>query len=744
MKKKLHLLTTAFATGILLLGCAADQHHRAGLDAMKAGDYPKAISELSTAVKLDAKDVRYKQDLYINREVAILALEKKADIFAQQEKYPEAISELKTILDIDPQNRKAIDALTRVNHLSENNKILNEAKSAYERGEFQKADRLLGKILSEDPDNVVAKQIKRQIEKRKFNEFSSETTIRSLTKKTVNFDFKDVGIKFIFDAISKASSLNFVFDRDVRQDLRASLTLKGASVEEAVDVLLATSQLEKKIINANTILIYPNNAQKNRENQNLVIKAYYLNNADVKQTVSLLKGMLKIRDVYADERINMVLIRDTPDVQALAEKIVKLHDLNQPEVMLEVEILEINRSRLTDLGIKFTDKLTIAPTQAGAMKLSDLISLNSKSLGITPPSASLSFNADNRDANLLANPRIRVKDREKAKFMIGDKLPIVTTTNTPNGFSSENIQYLDVGLKLDVEPEVRANDDITLKMTLEVSSLVSSVKTNNGSLAYQIGTRSANSVLRLKDGETQILAGLISDEDRASSNGLPYVNEIPILGRLFSAKQDNKVKTEIVLSITPHIVRPLRRLDYEEEVFWSGTETNFKQKMPSSTEPKPGSENSQKGNQDASKASANISGITLTLGKQSTYKQQDLVDVTLEIRSRESLRSAPSQVTWNPKEFTFDSITEGNYFKKNGKSSFSYQVDTENGRISVGQTSLESGGSNGEGQMYSIKLKPIKPIDDAEIALTSFAPIGHNRAINFTFEPLTKKIRITE
>ncbi|TCJ13931.1 type II and III secretion system protein [Parasulfuritortus cantonensis] len=177
------------------------------------------------------------------------------------------------------------------------------------------------------------------------------------------------------------------------------------------------------------------------------------------------------------------------------------------------------------------------------------------------------------DVNLLANPRIRVRNKEKAKIHIGDKVPVITSNVTSTGVTSESVSYLDVGLKLDVEPQVYLDGDVAMKVGLEVSNIVQQVKSSTGTLTYQLGSRNATTVLRLKDGETQVLAGLISDEERTSAAKVPGLGDIPLLGRLFSSHSDNNSKTEIVLLITPHILRNVVRPELAEEEFYAGTES---------------------------------------------------------------------------------------------------------------------------------------------------------------------------
>src|SRR6185295_8988906 len=186
----------------------------------------------------------------------------------------------------------------------------------------------------------------------------------------------------------------------------------------------------------------------------------------------------------------------------------------------------------------------------------------------------LSLRQEDGSTNLLANPRIRVKNREKASIHIGDRVPVLTTTAAAAGtFVSQSVNYLDVGLKLEVEPLIYLDDDVGIKVGLEVSNITNTIQSpNGGALTYQIGTRTANTVLRMRDGETQILGGLINDEDRRNASRVPGLGDLPVLGRLFSSHSHNTAKTEVTLLITPHIVRTLARPDARTVEFSAGTE----------------------------------------------------------------------------------------------------------------------------------------------------------------------------
>ena len=372
--------------------------------------------------------------------------------------------------------------------------------------------------------------------------------------------------------------------------------VRNTTLDEVLEMLLTTKHLEKKILNDNTILIYSATPEKKREYQDLQVKSFYLENADAKLVANMIKTMVKTRDVFVDEKLNLIFMRDTPDAVRFAAQLVALQDKPEPEVMLDVEVLEVSTSRLLNLGINYPSQISYgiqgAAGTPGTITMAEYKARGSNLINLTLPNPALIINLQQQDGdtNLLANPRIRVKNHEKAKIHIGDRVPVITTTAAGvGGFVSQSVNYLDVGLKLEVEPNIYLDDDVGIKVGLEVSNITGTVgSVGSGTLAYQIGTRTANTVLRLRDGETQMLAGLIKNEDRQSANKVPGLGDLPILGKLFSSNSDNKTQTEIVLLITPHVVRNIDRPEAEESEFLSGTE-NSTGKMPKMSGGSPGS-----------------------------------------------------------------------------------------------------------------------------------------------------------
>jgi general secretion pathway protein D len=296
-----------------------------------------------------------------------------------------------------------------------------------------------------------------------------------------------------------------------------------------------------------------------------------------------LKTILKSRDVVVDEKLNLLIVRDSPEAIRLAERLIAVQDAPEAEVMLEVEILEVKRGRLLDLGVQWPTSVGLAPlsTSGGTgITIRDLRSITADTIGITGVSASINANKTDTDSNLLANPRIRVRNKEKAKIVIGDKLPVITATVSSGigGFASDNVTYVDVGLTLNVEPTIYLNNEVAIRVQLEVSNLTNTITTKNGGTAYQIGTRQASTMLQLKDGENQVLAGLINNEERGTASKLPGAGDLPIIGRLFGSKRDDNQKTEIVLSITPRLIRNVQRPEASASEFSAGTEASFRRR----------------------------------------------------------------------------------------------------------------------------------------------------------------------
>jgi general secretion pathway protein D len=582
-------LAVPLAIAVLLSGCAAQMAYREGNALLSQDKVEAGLVKYQEAVAADPTNVVYKTAYLRARDGTTNRLLTEADRLVADGKAGLALQNYQRVLAIDPVNDRARAGLRQVEADSRHAVLIEEARAAIERKEYDTARQKLGGVLSERPGHEQARQLLAEVND-KLSAAPAEAALAHAFKTPISLEFRDAPIKQIFEVIARHSGLNFLFDKDVKTDQRASIFLKNSTVESAVYYLLMTNQLERQVMDGNTILIYPNVAAKQKEYQEMTVKTFFLANAEAKAIANTLKTILKSRDVVVDEKLNLVILRDSPEAVKLATQLVQLQDVPEPEVVLDVEVLEVQRNRLLDLGVDWPTTLSFAPLKnVGDVPLTidQLRGLNSSNIGVSSISAQITAQKTDGDANTLAAPRIRVRNKEKAKVVIGDKLPTITTTISSGvgGFASESVNYVDVGLTLNVEPTIYLNNEIGIRISLEASTLVDTITTKTGTTAYRIGTRSAATMLQLKDGENQVLAGLIKNDDRSSASHLPGLGDLPIVGRLFGSRHDTRDKTEVVLSITPHLVRNIQRPAANVAEFSAGTEASFRRRPDSAARP---------------------------------------------------------------------------------------------------------------------------------------------------------------
>ncbi len=574
MKKILALIVLALLFG----ACAHQEEFRKARIEVEAGKEEEGLARLEQAMKESPNDAELRNYYLRHKAVAVQRYIDLGDNARAAGAYERAVEAYGRVLRLDPQNQRAKLGIDLVGKDREHRALLDDAQVALKAGNEKDAEAKLKQVLSENPSNKEARGLLRRIDE-KTAKAQANPQLNAALKKPITLEFRDAPLRQVFEIISRQTGLNFVFDKDVPADARATIFVKETSIDEAMRIMLVTNQLDRKVLNDNSVLIYPNTPNKARDYKDLVVRSFYLANADVKSTATMVRQLVKTRDLFVDEKLNLLVMRDTPEAIRMAEKLIANQDKSEPEVMLEVEVLEVGDNQLTQLGIQWPGSVGIGIQGAegipGKVTGSEATHFNSGLVRVTVPDPMLAFNLRQQVGrnNVLANPRIRAKNREKARIHIGDKVPVITTTAGATGFVSESVNYLDVGLKLEVEPQVFLEDDVGIKVSLEVSNIASQIKTSSGTVAYQVGTRNASTTLRLKDGETQVLAGLISNEDRRSSTQVPGLADLPVAGRLFQNKDDTNNRTEVVLLITPRVIRNIERPEVRMEEFNSGTET---------------------------------------------------------------------------------------------------------------------------------------------------------------------------
>ncbi|MFO1270723.1 MAG: secretin N-terminal domain-containing protein [Rubrivivax sp.] len=568
---------------LALVGCAAGGRlHDDGMNLVARGEREDGLARLREAAQADPTNAQYRIDFLREQLLYSRELLDRADDARRAGRPADAKALYEQTLRIQPGNERATRGLAVLSADARHAALVADAERALRDGALDAARASLKVVLTENPAHEGALRAAAALaeqQARADQAKAAQAQAASVLRKPVTLQFRDANVRMVFEALSRTTGLNVILDRDVKADLKTTIFVKDASVEDTVDLILLQNQLEKRTLNASTLFIYPATAAKQKEYQDLQVRTFQVNNVDAKNLQAVLKSLLKLKEVTLDERANTLAIRDTPDAVAVAAKVIAAHDVPDPEVMLEVEVLEISRARASNIGLQLPTSFSVA-TPATATTLSALRALSTGELAASGLGATLNLQLQDTDTNLLASPRIRARNKEKAKILIGDRVPTITNSVTPiqSGGSvvTGSVQYQEVGLKLEFEPQIYNSQEVGIKLNLEVSNITNTFTDGQGGRSYQIGTRSAQTALRLRDGETQILGGLISDQDRNAAAKIPGLGHLPVVGAIFGNNDNSRTKTEIVLSITPRIVRAPANADGAAQIY-SGTESAIRE-----------------------------------------------------------------------------------------------------------------------------------------------------------------------
>jgi general secretion pathway protein D len=540
------------------------------------GKPAEAIEVLKKARQGNPRDIAVDAALantrtaYVNDEIhgATVALAEGND--------DQALAHLQNALERDPRNFKAEQLVKRIQRRAKLRDMLKQAVQLRD-GQPDEALARVNGVLAEQPDFAEALKLREQLEGRLEKDGLLRPRLSETLRKPVSLNFRSQPLQNIFDVISRMSGVNFVFDKDVQTSAPASIFAAKTTAEDAINLLLRTNQLAKRVLDSRTLLIYPARPDKDRNYKEFAIRTFFLSQADAKNVMAALRQMIKPREVYVDERTNAVIVRDTPAMLEVADRLVRGLDIPQSEVTMDVQVLEVNTNDEVNLGVDYPGKITasIGGDPDHVFTLGDLLHFHGSGVALQGDSGPLKMAINmlqkQGKTKTLANPKIRVRNLEKASINIGEQVPIVTTT-TSTGVVSESVSYQDVGLTLKVEPRIALNNEVGVKVNLEVSDILSTQTTKTGLIAYTLGTRKAETLMTARDDETQVLAGLIKRNQNETTSGIPYLSRIPGLNRLFGTHDQTEDSTEIVLLITPHIERNLTLPAASASTFLSGTE----------------------------------------------------------------------------------------------------------------------------------------------------------------------------
>jgi general secretion pathway protein D len=549
------------------VGCAGARAYQEAKEEESLGHYDLAVMNYAKALEIDPLSSVYKASLARARVRASQSHFEKGKMYRASGRYDIAVIELEQSVLLDPTNDYAA---TELKHARED-----LARQDAERNAESKMETLKKKVRGARAVSVM---------------------LEPSSDKPINLNFpQQKPVKQIYRALADAAGINVIFDPQLKDD-NVSIVLSNIEFQKALETLLRQENHFYKIIDERTILIAADTPQNRKNYEDLVIRTFFLSNADVTEVANALRALLQTTRISINKAENSVTLRDTADKVAVAERIVQQNDKQVSEVVVDVELLQINTEKALNLGIQFVPRAVGATVPApggttnlgaalgsGQFSWSQLKQLNINSIGFTIPSVVLTFIKDNTDAELLAKPQLRISEGQKAQLLIGDKVPIPVTSFNSSNISGSNVvpitsfQYQDIGIKIEVEPRVHHNKEVTLKLMTEVSNIngYAPGTVQGGQPQPIIGTRTISSNIRLKDGETNFLAGLYRTDKSAAKNTIPFIGDLPLVGQIFTNHNVDNKTTDLVLTLTPHIIRIPDVTEEDITPYYVGTDANI-------------------------------------------------------------------------------------------------------------------------------------------------------------------------
>jgi general secretion pathway protein D len=553
------------AAAIVSEGCAAQMAYRRGKREAKRGNWDLAVARLTLAVQEKPSDIGYKIALENARVQASREHHKEARKRLAADELDKALEELGIAARFDPANKTVADDMAtvreRVAKRDEQKRRLSDFDAM--KGRVQVARVPVPVLSPRDPTPISLKLVDQPLEK-------------------------------VLDTLGKLAGVNVVFDQDYRDKPKVNVQLSGVTFEQALDQITMTNRLFYKVVDQNTVIVVPETTAKRRSYDELLLRTYYMVNAEPKEVLQVLKQVVPGTAVKAEANATLgaITVLGTPEQQAVVERVISAHDKGRGEVMVELEILEVDRNRLKKYGIELSNyevSGTFSPTGAEGevaggftnVRAHVLSSVNLADFVVTIPSTLFArFLQTESNVKILAAPRLRAAEGKPTGLKIGTEVPVPMTTYTAfsSGVSSfapaTSFQYRNVGVTLQITPRVNARGEISLELEAEFSALGDDRNVGTGQNPLVVPTfltRSVKGTLRLRDGETSLLGGLLQGREAETFKGVLGIQSIPILNKLFTSAQKTADESEIVMSITPHLLRAPRLVDEDLKPLFVGT-----------------------------------------------------------------------------------------------------------------------------------------------------------------------------
>src|SRR6266436_5019010 len=531
-----------------------------GVRAESQNQNDAAYEAYKEAYALKPKDPKYIAAYLRSRAAAAAEHIRKGQLLRDNLKLEEALVEFQRAAEIDRSNLGAQEEMSRTDTM-----IKKQAQAA-----------LAATPRPESPLSKMMEDVEGPVDLEPFSD--TPLTLRMTT--TADNIYKTIG---------KLAGINVLFDLDYKPQ-RINIELDDVPLREALRMVAMQSKTFWRPISTKAIFVAAEGRRKDFEDN--VMTTFYLRNAstasELQEVVGTLKGILDISRIQVNPTHSAITLRGTPDQLVLAQKLVSDLDKPKAEVVIDIAVLEISRDRLRTLGTTVPTKFDIAPPSS--LTVRSISHLASKDFALGIPGASVTALMSDSNTKVLQNPEIRVLDQQKATLKIGDRVPIATGSFSSGGGVSgggisplvnTQFQYLDVGVNIDITPQIHSNREVTLKMVLEVSS-VSGSQNIGGINQPTIGQRRIELEMRLEDGEINLLGGILTDSETQSISGYPWLAKIPLLKYLFGQEAKHRTETEVVFAITPHIVRAEEITDENLRLvdIGTGTSVGLRRKEP--------------------------------------------------------------------------------------------------------------------------------------------------------------------
>jgi len=666
---------------------------------------------------------------------------------AMNKNWDEAIQHLEKAALEDPNNSVYRIALIRAK-LAASYDHLNKARELASRGEKEEALAEYRRALSYGQlGSDIVEEAKKLHEEKPEEEKPKEVKIEPPVKLLVS-DEKivlrfpvEVSIRSIYQALGKHARVNIIFDDQFR-DAPFSIELVDMSFEQALHYLCMASKHFYRIVDEKTVVVAPDLPQKRAQYELNAIKTFYLSNINAEeirgQFMQILRtSMGRAPILIVDKNLNSVTIRDAPEVLELAEKLIQLWDKPKGEIVLDLEIMEVSRIRLKQLGVELQTELgenylgvryrAEDTEDEGWQSLDGLDFTKAENFQISLPAAILQFLESDADTKIISQPRLRGIDGEEMTYLVGDKIPIPRTTFTPiaaGGISQQpvtNFQFEDVGIDVKIIPRIHIEKEVTLELEIKIKSIGGTGFANIPIIA----TREVKNVIRLKDGETNLLAGLLKDEERKIHSGIVGLKNIPLLGGLFSSTDLTVQQTDVILTITPHIIRTIPLSEEDMKPLWVGLESVTPTEGRAEIPPEEAIRTQRQVlREEATAARRGQNQIMLSPPNVETRQNRE-VRINVNLRIQEDVSNMSLSISFDPEVISLKEVVRREFLNRLGEDvPFFQNIDNSAGICTLGFSSPEMDkGLRGTGTLAVLVFEPVSQ-GESEITVAEVSANG--------------------